>query len=209
MAFLPSLVAAQAAGQHIICAFFVTFDFKSGPMYVWEGDGPLNRGGHDWRGIGHRQDGQGNPLQSIEGLEQAINGNAPQMTLTMSGVDSTVVAAASSDDPDEIEGRDLTVQIGFFDATLPGLVPLDTLLTLGVWAMQKPSFTATGPTLRTITLPAETLFAARSRAPFGLLTDVDQVRRFPGTPGDPEDPPDHACIFCPKLVDRDVAWPRH
>ncbi|WP_343711914.1 hypothetical protein [Inquilinus sp.] len=199
MAFLTSSIRAQAAGQHIICALFVTFDFKSGPMRVWEGDGPLTRGGHDWRGMGHRQDKQGNPLQSIEGLEQAINGNAPQMTLTMSGVDSTVVTAATSDDPDEIEGRDLTVQIGFFDASLPGLVPLDTMLTLGVWSMQKPSFTATGPTLRTITLPCETLFAQRSRAPFGMLSDRDHQRRFPG---------DLACQFPPKLVDRDVAWPR-
>jgi hypothetical protein len=200
MAFLPSVVAAQAAGQHVICALFVTFGFASGPMFVWEGDGELNREDIDWRGMGHRQDGNGNPLQQIDGLEQAINGNAPQMVLTMSGVDSTVVTAASSDDPDEIEGRDLTVQIGFFDATLPGLVPLDSLLTVGIWTMQRPSFTATGPTLRTITLPCETLFAARSRAPFGLLTDRDHQRRFPG---------DLACQFPPTLVDRDVAWPRH
>lgn len=202
MAFFPleGTIRAQAKGQHVICALFVTFGFKSGPMWVWEGDGPLERGGHTWRGVGHRVDGEGNPLQSIEGLEQAINGNAPQMTLVLSGVDSTVVTAASSDDPDEIEGRDLTVQIGFFDATLPGLVPLDGLLTLGVWTMQRPSFQATGPTLRTITLPCETLFAQRSRAPFGMLTDRDQQRRFPG---------DLGCQWPPRLVDRDVAWPRH
>lgn len=201
MAFLTPAILAQAAGQHVICALFVTFDFKDAPMRVWEGDGNISRAGFTWLGMGQRVDGSGNPLQSIEGLEMAANGTAPQLNAVLSGVDSTVVAAAKSSDPDEIEGRDLTVQIGFYDATIPGaLVDLGPLLTLGIWTMQKPSFTANGPRLRTIALPNETLFAQRSRAPFGLLTDRDQQRRFPG---------DKGCIFPPTLVDRDVAWPRH
>lgn len=200
MSLFPGAIKAQAAGLHVVASLFVTFDFKSGPMRVWEGDGPLDRGGFTWWGIGHRQDGSGNPLQQIDGLEQAINGTAPQLTLTLSGVDAQVVAAARKDAAaDEIEGRLLTVSIGFFDATLPGLVPLDGLVLLGTWFMQKPSFTATGPILRTITLPCETLFAQRSRAPFGMLTDRDQQRRYPG---------DKALEFVPKMVDRTVTWPR-
>ncbi|WP_225768502.1 hypothetical protein [Inquilinus sp. Marseille-Q2685] len=200
MPLFPDAVRAQAQGQHVVCALFVAFAFKSGDMRVWEGDGPIDRGGFTWRGMGHRQDGAGNPLQSIDGLEQAINGTAPQLTLTLSGIDQTVVTAAKQDaDADEIEGRDLTIEIGFFDATRPGLVPLDGLVPLGTWVMQKPAFTATGPTLRTITLPCETLFAQRSRAPFGMLTDRDQQRRFPG---------DRALEFIPKMVDRAVTWPR-
>jgi hypothetical protein len=151
MAFFPTplppldaVIRAQAAGQHVFAALFVTFAFKQGPLWVWEGDGPINRGGFDWIGLGQRVDGSGNPLQSIDGLEQAANGTAPQLSLTLNGVDSTVVTAAKSTDPEEIEGRELTVQIGFYDATMPGApVPLDDLLTLGIWTMQKPSFTAT------------------------------------------------------------------
>jgi hypothetical protein len=197
----PSAVRAQAQGLHVVASLFITFDFLTTPIRVWEGDGELEREGETWRGVGTRVNNDGSPLQSIDGLEEAINGQAPQLSLTLSGVDQTVVAAAREDVANqEIEGRDLTVQIGFFDATQPGLVPLDNLLVLGVWAMQKPSFTATGPSLRTINLPCETLFAQRSRAPFGLLTDRDQQRRYPG---------DLACQFPPSLVDRDVAWPRH
>lgn len=200
MPLFSAAARAQAQGQHVVCALFATFDFKSGPMRVWEGDGPLDRGDFTWRGMGQRQDGQGNPLQAIEGLEQAVNGNAPQLNLTLSGVDSTVVQAARKDaDADEIEGRDLTISLGFFVANQPGLVPLDSLISLGTWMMQRPSFTATGPTLRTITLPCETLFAHRSRAPFGMLTDRDQQRRYPG---------DRALEFVPKMVDRTVSWPR-
>lgn len=201
MPLFPDAVRSQAQGLHVIASLFITFDFLTTPIRVWEGDGPLDRAGFTWRGMGTRVAGDGSPLQSIEGLEEAVNGQAPQLTLTLSGVDQTVVAAAREDVANhEIEGRDLTIQIGFFDATQPGLVPLDNLLTLGIWSMQKPSFTATGPSVRTINLPCETLFAQRSRAPFGLLTDRDQQRRFPG---------DLGCQFPPTLVDRDVAWPRH
>lgn len=198
MSLFPATVLAQARGQHVVCALFVAFFFKGDALRVWEGDGPLDRGGFTWRGMGHRQDKTGNPLQSIDGLEQAVNGTAPQLTLTLSGVDPTVVTAAKAD-ADEIEGRALTIEIGFFDATQPGLVPLDGLMPLGTWFMQKPSFIATGPTLRTITLPCETLFAQRSRAPFGMLTDRDQQRRFPG---------DKALEFVPQMVDRTATWPK-
>lgn len=200
MPLFPETVRAQTRGQHVVCALFVTFKFKSGFLHVWEGDGPIHRGDFDWRGMGHRQDGHGNPMQSIEGLEQAINGAAPQLTLTVNGVDSTVVAAARKDAAaDEIEGRELLIEIGFYDATQAGAVPLDGLIQLGTWIMQKPTFTASGPTLRTITLPCETLFAQRSRAPFGMLTDRDQQRRFPG---------DRALEFIPKMVDRAETWPK-
>jgi hypothetical protein len=200
MPLFPDTVRAQAQGQQVACALFVAFLFKSQPMRVWEGDGALDRGGFAWSGMGHRQDGLGNPLQSIDGLEQAVNGTAPQLNLTLSGVDARVVAAARKDAAaDEIEGRPLTVWLGFFRSDQPGLMPLDGLIPLGSWIMQKPSFTATGPTLRTITLPCETLFAQRSRAPFGMLTDRDQQRRFPG---------DKALEFVPKMVDRTVTWPR-
>ena len=202
MPLFPSATEAQVQGLHVISMLYVTFAFKTAPMHVWEGDGPITRETIDWRGMGSRVDGMGNPLQGIDGLEQAINGTAPQMMLTLSGVDATVVTAARADaDADEIESRDLTVQIGFYDATIPGaLVPLDGLITLGLWTMQRPSFTATGPTLRTISLPCETVWTQRSRGVFGMLTDRDQNRRFPG---------DKGCEWPPKLVDRDISWPRH
>lgn len=201
MSLLPATVLAQAKGLHVVASLFVTFAFKSAPLRVWEGDGPIIRDDLEWRGVGGGVSGNGSPLQSIDGLELAMDGSAPQLTLSLSGVDSSVVAAARQDVAnEEIEGRDLTIRIGFFDATqYPEMVPLDDMIVLGIWTMQKPNFTASGVTLRNITLPCETLFVQRSRAPFGLLTDRDQQRRFPG---------DLGCQFPPTLVDRDVAWPR-
>lgn len=202
MPLLPDAVLAQASGLHVVASLFVTFDFRSAPLRVWEGDGPIEREGLLWSGMGTGVNGDGSPLQSIDGLELAMDGSAPQLTLGLSGVDSRVVQAAQQDVAnEEVEGRDLTIRIGFWDATkYPAMEPLDSLITLGIWTMQKPSFSATGVTLRNIALPCETLFAQRSRAPFGLLTDRDQQRRYKG---------DKGCQFPPTLVDRDVAWPRH
>lgn len=201
MPLFSDTVRAQAGGQMVVASLFITFAFKSSTIRVWEGDGPLTRQGAVWQGMGAHIDGDGNPLQSVDGLAEIVNGEAPQLNLTLSGVDSRVVAAARQDaDADEIEGQDLTISLGFFDGTSPGLAPLDTLIQLGIWTMQKPSFTATGPSLRTISLPCETLFAQRSRSPFGMLTDRDQQRRYPGDAG---------LVFVPKMVDRTVTWPQY
>lgn len=200
MALFPGTTMAQLNGQHVVASLYVFFDFLSAPIRVWEGDGPIDREGFTWNGLGSRQDATGSPLQAIDGLEEAINGAAPQLTLTLSGVDARVVAAAQADaDAGEIEGRDLTVYMGFYNASLPGMVPLDSLVVLGIWTMQRPNFTASGATLRTIALPCETLFSQRSRAPFALLTDRDQQQRYPG---------DRALEFVPKMIDRTVTWPR-
>jgi hypothetical protein len=199
MALFPSAVQAQLQGRHVIASLFVFFDFLSAPVRVWEGDGPIDREGHTWLGMGQRQDGSGSPLQGIDGLEQAVNGSAPQMTMTLSGVDATIVDLVNTDvSAGEVEGREVTIFMGFYDATVAGLVPLDSLVTIGVWYMQRPTFTTSGPATRTITLPCETIFSQRSRAPFGMLTDRDQQKRYPG---------DKALEFIPKMVDRTETWP--
>ncbi|MGO1079722.1 hypothetical protein [Inquilinus sp. CA228] len=198
MPLFTETIRAEANGETVGAALFVTFEFKSGPLHIWEGDGPYRREDITWRGMGHRVDGDGNPLQSIDGLEQAINGQSQQLSLTLSGVDETVVTAAKKDaDVDEIEGRDVIVRLGFFTDRL---VPLDGLVVLSVWIMQKPSFQATGSGLRTITLPCETLFVQRSRSPFSMLTDRDQQRLHPG---------DTSLVFVPTLQDKELQWPRN
>jgi hypothetical protein len=200
MPLFPETVRAQDWRFHVKCNLYVLFDFATAPIRVWTGDGPLTREAELWHGIGRRVDQSGSPLQSIEGLQQAMNGTAPLMTLTMSGVDSRVVNAAREDlAAGEIEGHRLTIWIGFMVADVMGDVPLDDLVVLGEWTMQRPSFVGQGRILRTITLPCETIFAQRSRAPFGMLTDRDQQRRYPG---------DKALEFVPSMVDRAVTWPR-
>lgn len=198
MAFFDEVTLAQAKALRPTFTIFAQFNFKSSTMCLWEGDGPLTREGRLWYGLGQRQDITGNPLQSIEGLEQAINGTAAELSMTLSGVDKQVITAARADsDSGEVEGQRLDIYIGFF-LDDQAVYPVGNLKTIGSWEMGRPSFIADGPLTRTIKITAENLFASRSRAPFAMLTDRDQERRYPG---------DKGLEFVPTMTDRTVTWP--
>ena len=49
---LPGAIAAMLAGATVRAALLVRFDFASGIDRVWEGVGPLQAGGHTWKGMG-------------------------------------------------------------------------------------------------------------------------------------------------------------
>jgi hypothetical protein len=198
MGLFTDVIQAEANSLRPIAAFFFYFDTLPDPVAVWEGDGPLTREGVLWNGVGRRKDGSGNPLQSIEGLEEAMNGDAPELSMTLSGVDKSLMASARSDATDgNVEGRKLTVQVGFFSYVTGQ--PLGSLIPIGKWTLQRPSFAGQGVESRTIKITAENMFAARSRAPFALLTDHDQRRRFPD---------DQGLAFIPTMVNRTVRWPQ-
>jgi hypothetical protein len=198
MGLFSDVIQAEANGLRPICAFFFYFDVLPAPIAVWEGDGPLTREGVTWTGVGRRQDGSGNPLQAIDGLEEAMNGDAPELTMTLSGVDKTLMAAARVGAADgNVVGRKFKVSLGFFSFTTGA--PLGSLIPLGTWTLQQPSLAGQGVETRTIKITAENLFAARSRAPFALLTDHDQRRRYAD---------DQCLAFIPTMVDRTVTWPQ-
>jgi hypothetical protein len=117
----------------------------------------------------------------------------------MSGVDTNLINAAISSDPEEIDGRSLQVWIGFFAADNLTLTPLDSLYSLGHWEMQRPTFEYSDVGDRSISLAAETLFIQRDRAVFGMMSDRDQRRRYAD---------DGGLEFMPSLKNRVVRWPQ-
>jgi hypothetical protein len=201
MGFFDPVIEAESLKQHVRCGLFFECQFKSQTLYIWEGDGTLTRDGHDWQGLGPTADpnGQG-PIVQIDNLEQSINGTANSLMITFSGVDSRITSAASQDSANqEIEGQKLKVSQGWFRTDVEALLPLGSMLPMGTWLFQKPAFITDGPKLRTIQVACETLFVQRSRGPYGMWTDRDQQRRFPGDTG---------CNFIPVLVNTTVTWPQ-
>lgn len=197
MGFFDPVINAAAKGTRVGINFFFYFDFKTIPLPIYDGAGIYARDGHNWYGVGQRNDFNGNPLQGIEGLEQAINGEATQLVCTLSGIDKTVMQAVNASVADgEVEGRQLRIYFGFRDVS--SNVALGSLIQLGTWLMELPTRVADGGQLRTVKLPAENLFTQRSRAPFALMTDHDQRRRFPD---------DYGYEFIPTMTDRTVTWP--
>lgn len=191
MSFFPQTIEAALAGRTVKVSFLVLFDFVTQPMRVWTGAGKITTAGEDWFGIG--------ALASISGLEQAVNGEAPETTFILSGVNSEIVSLARTEWRDEALDRLAKVYLQFHNDDD------DRTRTLfdqpfAIWAgrMQTPRFELQGPTTRTITVTAESLFSLRSRPAFSQYTDTDQKFRFPG---------DKGFAFVPNLINKTVTWP--
>lgn len=94
---------ADAATRH---AFFVQFNFTSGPEYVWQGFRPLTIGGNTWKPVG--------PQATVDEVSDPVGDNVPGITFMVSGVDSATLAAALSSS-DEIRGQLAFIYDLFFD----------------------------------------------------------------------------------------------
>lgn len=195
MSIFPETIAASLAGSKVTCAFLVWFDFATTPMRLWRGAGPLHTNEDNvWLGIGN--------LGSIKGVEQAVNGQAPEMTFTMSGADSTVVQLAREEFLTEAKGRLAYVLIQFFGVDDPAdpdnQRPLDNPFPLACGRMLQPSFVLSNDGAWSVTISAESLFSLRSRPRAALWTDADQQHRFLG---------DEGFQFVGALVNKIVSWP--
>lgn len=183
--YFPDTIAAVLAGRVVRLDFLAMFDFKSGPMYLWQGFGTLQTNdSHNWQGIGQ--------LGQISDLESSIGGNAPQARFTLSGVDPTILAEGL--DAQEIYGRNCNVYMQFFDANFNCL---DNPYVVWAGLMDMVKITQNVDTCQ-VELTAETIFARRSKPPLGMLSDREQQKFFPG---------DNSLAGIPSLMNKTAIWP--
>lgn len=202
MGLFPETIARQLAGGKVECANLVLFDFASRPMRLWLGGGTLETNdGNQWSGV--------SKLGDMKGIEQAVNGEAPQATFTLSGVDDEIIRVARDEFRTEAKGRLARVYFQFFGVDDPAdpdnQRPLDNPYPCWAGRMLQPSFAmddggdgeaATG----TITVTAESIFSLRSRPRWSMLTDRDQAGRYPGVV-------DKGFQFVADVVNKVVTWP--
>lgn len=191
MSIFPETIEAALGGRAVRASFLVLFDFATEPMRLWTGAGKLEAGGHDWMGLGE--------IGTISGLEQAVNGEAPETSFVLSGINSDIVRLAR-DEFDE-EARDRLVQVLIQFHNYEDDQPLELFdEPYAVWGgrMQNARFELEGPSSRKITVTAESLFALRSRPTFSQYTDADQKARFAG---------DRGFEFVSTLINKVVTWP--
>lgn len=191
MSLFPETIEAALGGRTVRASFLVLFDFVTQPMRIWTGAGKIVTGGEEWYGIG--------ALGSISGLEQAVNGEAPQTTFVLSGINSEIMSLARNEWESEAKDRLAQVLIQFHneDDDQP-LELFDAPYAIWGGRMQTPRFELQGPKTRKITVAAESLFALRSRPAFSQYTDSDQRARYPG---------DLGFEFVPGLINKIVTWP--
>lgn len=177
MAKFPEVLAREAAKKSLDATLLVFMDFRDTPRRWWMGFGPMAAGGHSWVGMGR--------LIQIEGLETAVGMTAPATTFTLSGVDPEIVALVRGSS-ERVKGRRVRVFLQFFAPPETGLqawTPLDQPISIWSGIMDQLRYSGEGPTSRTVTLTAESLWTNRNRPAYGRLTDGDQRARHPGDRG--------------------------
>jgi len=168
-------VKEQMEGRLVRLDYLVEFRFASSTVRLWNGFGPLGtQDSKVWEGLAG--------LGSLTGLQQAINGTAPEQTLTLSGVDARFASIARGE-REEYYGRAVLVYLQFFDEAWQ---TLDSPYAVSMRLMDRLTQTMAqgedGP-VYTVSVSAETPFVTRRRPGFGYLTDRDQQQRYPGDRG--------------------------
>jgi len=105
----PANVATALAQQHVAIVTFAKLEFPSGTLYVHNSLGTYTwddgSGDKDWLGVGD--------LGSISQVEEGIDVSPYAITLTLSGLDSTISGAALTED---YFMHPVTVYMGVLDA---------------------------------------------------------------------------------------------
>lgn len=193
---MPETIAAWNRGETVTVTRLVRLDFASGPMFLHTGFGPLatrapgNAGGPIttvWQGVG--QVGQ------ISDIERAVvpSGGAP--TLTLSGVDPSLIAKTLGD-PADYKGRPALIFEQFFDAQ-PAV--LDAPLAIYAGLMDRLSAAHT-PEETKITLALVTPLYKRRRPAYAYLSAANQRSLYPGDQGANE---------IPRIPQTVLKWPQY
>ena len=98
---VPAALLTALDGDQIEVFYAVDLAFDSGNMRLWTGYGDKTIGGQTYTGTGN--------LLTIDGLEEASDLSARGTTLTLNGLDSTIITYALTE---EYQGRLVTIYWG-------------------------------------------------------------------------------------------------
>lgn len=191
MGFFSATLAALAAGEKVALAILAEFEFAEGTNRFWlNGHGTLTLAAQSWLGTGS--------LVSVSAITTGEGDAANKLTFTLSGVNAALIALARENEA-SVRGRTVTVYGQFFHP--------DTLAPYGVkWAlptadvMDTIGYSASGPSQRSISLTAETIWAERNTAKNAFYADRDQKARFAD---------DRGLEFVGALVNAKTSWPQY
>lgn len=191
MSIFPATIQAALAGEKVRASYLALLDFDGEPMRVWTGYGSLVTGGQTWSGIGD--------LASVDGIEQAVNGEAPQSTLVLTAANSDIVRLTRDEFKTKARDRLVQIYIQFHnDSDDAPLTAYDDPYAIHSAYMKAVSFDLRNDNTREITILCESLFSRRSRPVASQYTDRDQNQRFTG---------DLGFSFVPSLRHKTVTWP--
>ena len=179
----PTNVANALATQHVSLVTFVQLAFPSGTVYLHNSIGTYTFGGNDYLGVGD--------LGAISPLEEGADISPYQITLSLSGLDSTIAGAALTED---YYMHAVTVLLGVLNAD-DALLADPTVVFEGFMDQMNISVGADGGDV--ITLTAESEFARFDKASNIKYTDIQLQSEFSG---------DLALEFMPDIEGAKIRW---
>lgn len=191
MSLFPKTIQRHLEGQTVKLCYLVELEFTTETSRLWTGWGEVNFGGEDWSGVGE--------LGNISDLEQSINGNAPEVNFSLSGVDLNTVNKVRESFVTEALGNKVKVYIQFVnDEDDQALESYDQPVVIWTGHMRKSGFLVDNEGNKEISLGTESLFSLRSRPNYSQYSSTDQKKRFTG---------DLGFDFVNQLANKVVTWP--
>ena len=178
----------------------VKFDWAtSTTTRLWDGSGPwVDGGGNVWLGAG--------ALGNLDEVEQAINGEAASIDLTLSGVgkdESDLVWLSYTND--QIIGSTVTILIQECDETDQPVGDPETRFSGTIDDIAFKDGVMDERMVSTITVSVVNKFTVRRLKSGAVLSDADQKARSAIL--NPSADPDRFCERVPLLQDKTITWP--
>ena len=117
----PSAVLTALSAQHVVLVTFAKLEFPSGTLYVHNSIGTYTWGGQDWLGTGD--------LGEISAIEEGADVSPYKITLSLSGLDPDVSAAALTEDY-YLQPVTVSNSLSFSRRFISGLVILTVIVCL-------------------------------------------------------------------------------
>lgn len=168
MGFFTAPQLALASGRSVIYDELYRLEFATGGAGLyWTGFGSIVVDSDTYLGAGN--------LVERSEIPFGIDDDAGDLTLTLSGVDATILTKLRAEEP-EIYGRPISIWGQLFDEALQP--------SAGKWllfdgTMDVPTYGVSSFGERAITIPCEGEWTDRNDARNSLFSDKDQKARFP------------------------------
>jgi len=177
MGYFDEAKAEILRSKRIDAAWMVNLDFATDPVYLHSGFGKMFSGGQWWTGS--------RGLGAIQGLQAAINGQAPQVTLTLSGFLKQKPEIPDTPQSDYVRR---SANISFQFLTPFSMQPLDDPYAIWKGKMWNRQVTYAWDDGRkgwvlTVAILCESLFYKRGRPLQVYYSDRHQQLLFPGDRG--------------------------
>jgi len=175
-----ALEQSEAAKNHVI--YFVKLRFDSADVNLHSGLGEIVFNGDTYTGTG--------ALGSITGIEETVELGRSPVTLTMSGLPTTLIAALINE---QYQGRTSIIYQGYVDMSTYRLIDTPVIIHRGL--MDTPDIVQGKELI--VSLKIESRFAQWDKAQVRRFTSEDQRSRYPIDTG---------FSFVEVSVDKSIYW---